>query len=257
MHQDKELEKKLFSNKNLMLEKEAKGSFYDSVRSFCNIGERQKVLDIGCGTGVFGIDMAKQGGDVTGVDISREAIQFANHWAKKDRLFFKGIVGDAENLPFKDGSFDLVFFGAVLHHFPNPKKAICEAEKVLKKGGRLVLVEPNGNNPILRLSRFLARFLAYKYAEEILATKNETIHTCSEYTKFLKNAGFENFQIKYLKKLPAHKKIFTKNPFLVVAIKLKVLALWIIARTFPVIGFGYVMISSIKKVDTMKTVRKL
>lgn len=247
MNQNKELEKNLFSNKNLMIEKEARGSFYDSVRSYCGLKKGQKVLDVGCGTGVFGIDMAKQGGEITGLDISPEAVQFANNWAKKEKLSFKGVVGDAESLPFKDSIFDLVFFGAVLHHFPNPKKAICEAERVLKKGGRLVLVEPNGNNPVLRLSRFLARFLANKYAEEILATKNETIHTCSDYIKFLKNAGFGNFQIKYLEKLPAHKKIFTKNLFLKVAVKLKIYALWIIAWTLPSIGFGYILVLSIKE----------
>lgn len=252
MNQNKELEKSLFSKKNLMLEKEAKGTFYDSVRSYCCLKKGQKVLDVGCGTGVFGIDMAKQGGEIIGLDISPEAIRFANHWAKKKDLTFKGLVGDAENLPFKDNSFDLVFFGAVLHHFPNPEKAICEAERVLKNGGRLVLVEPNGNNPILQLSRFLARFLANKYAEEILATKNETIHSCPKYIKFLKKKGFGYFQIMYLKKLPAHKKIFTKNIFLRIAIKLKIFALWLIAWTLPAIGFGYILVLALKR----KTVDK-
>lgn len=246
-NQNKELEKSLFSNRDFMIKKRAEGPFYDLVRSFCKIQKGQKILEVGCGTGVYGIDMARCGGDVVGLDISPEAIDFANSWAKKEKLSFKGVIGDAENLPFKESTFDLVFFGALLHHFPKPEKALLEAKRVLNKTGKVVLVEPNGNNPVLRLSRFLAEFLPIKYANDIHATKNETIHTRSKYVKILKNEGFVNNQITYFKRKPDHKTTVTNNLVLKIAIKLKIFALAVMALTFPPIGYEYILISSTKQ----------
>lgn len=223
--------------------------FYNSVRKFTDIKSGDKVLDVGCGTGVYSLDIAKQGGVVTGIDLSPEAIDFANEWAAKEKLSFKGIVGDAEKLPSKEGTFDLVFFGAVLHHFPNCTQAIIEAKRVLKKRGRLVLVEPNGYNPALRISRFFARLLPVRYASEIHATKNETIHTPGKYLKILRSLNFRIIKTKFLKEKPAHKKTITRNLFLFTARLLKRVFMKLISYGPRQIGNEYFILLAIKEDD--------
>ena len=64
---------------------------------------------------------------------------------------FHGVIGPAERLPFRDGSFDLVFFKHSLHHVGQKKKALGEAARVLKPGGRLIVMEPNAEHPQRRL----------------------------------------------------------------------------------------------------------
>lgn len=244
--QNKNLEKKLFSDVRLMMAKELHGRFYNSVRKFTKIKNGEKILDVGCGTGVYGIDMAKHGGEVTGIDISSEAIDFANKWARREKVSFKGIIGDAEELPFRNNTFNLVFFGAILHHFPDLNEVFKEAKRVLADNGRLVLVEPNGWNPALRISRFLARFLADKYAAEIHATKNETIHTPLAYRLKLAKLGLREFKYDFLFTKPSHKKTITVNLFLKLAIALKIVFMKVLIFFPKQIGCEYFVLSAVK-----------
>ena len=95
-------------------------------------------LEIGAGTGYFTINMRQQGMVREGVcsDISRGMLDTLEANAK--RLGVDGIetvVCEAEQLPFEDQSFDLVFGHAVLHHIPDLAQAFREFNRVLKPGG--------------------------------------------------------------------------------------------------------------------------
>ena len=99
-----------------------------------------KVLEIGCGLGTDGAQFAKAGADYTGVDLTEAAIGLAR---KRFELFgFKGKfqVADAENLEFPDASFDVVFSHGVLHHTPDISAALREIHRVLKPGGRAIVM---------------------------------------------------------------------------------------------------------------------
>jgi ubiquinone/menaquinone biosynthesis C-methylase UbiE len=99
-----------------------------------------KVLEVGCGLGTDGAQFAEAGADYTGVDLTEAAVELAR---KRFELF--GLPGrfqteDAENLAFADDSFDLVYSHGVLHHTPETGKAIQEVHRVLRPGGRAMVM---------------------------------------------------------------------------------------------------------------------
>lgn len=99
-----------------------------------------RVLEIGCGLGTDGAQFAKAGADYTGVDLTEAAVELAQ---KRFELFqLRGTfrTADAERLDFSDNSFDMVYSHGVLHHTPDTVGAIKEVHRVLKPGGRAVVM---------------------------------------------------------------------------------------------------------------------
>jgi ubiquinone/menaquinone biosynthesis C-methylase UbiE len=99
-----------------------------------------KVLEIGCGVGTDGAQFAKAGADYTGVDLTEAAVDLA-----RKRFAVSGFTGkfqtaDAENLEFENESFDLVYSHGVLHHTPDTARAVDEIWRVLRPGGRAVVM---------------------------------------------------------------------------------------------------------------------
>ncbi len=104
---------------------------YDSVLQWVPRGAR--VLDAGCGEGVLSCLMAQRGALVSAIDYSRPNIEAARARARGlgapcDQIVFD--VGDAENLPFADGSFDCVVSNHVLEHIPVFRRGIAELHRV-------------------------------------------------------------------------------------------------------------------------------
>ena len=93
------------------------------------------VLDAGCGSGrVFRYELAT-GCRVVGVDIGEELRDNPNIGER--------VRGDLERLPFAAASFDAVLASHVMEHLPRPERALSEVARVLKPGGRLLLLTPN------------------------------------------------------------------------------------------------------------------
>lgn len=102
---------------------------------------KQKVLEIGCGQGVFLARLVQTYPvQAWGVDISRSSIDSAQQWSSS-RLSFQ--VADACQLPFKDELFDCVLSFDCLEHIANQDRALAEAMRVLKPGGKLLLYTIN------------------------------------------------------------------------------------------------------------------
>ncbi|HEV7744893.1 MAG TPA: class I SAM-dependent methyltransferase [Pyrinomonadaceae bacterium] len=99
-----------------------------------------KVLEIGCGLGTDGAQFAEAGADYTGVDLTEAAVELARKRFELFDLAGKFQTADAENLVFPDNSFDLVYSHGVLHHTPETARAIQEVHRVLRPGGRAVVM---------------------------------------------------------------------------------------------------------------------
>ena len=96
------------------------------------------LLDVGCGSGLFFREVAKDATVVVGVDISSKLLLKAK---KQARGFPNAFVlqADADHLPFKKESFNGGFAFTVLQNMPNPNKTLVELERVIKREGRVVV----------------------------------------------------------------------------------------------------------------------
>ena len=88
-----------------------------------------RVLDVGCGMQPYRPLMGPKMAEYVGVD-------------REGELTRPTVIGSAESLPFEDESFDVVLSTQVLEHVPDPPRALAEAVRVLKRGGRLILTVP-------------------------------------------------------------------------------------------------------------------
>ncbi len=105
-----------------------------------------RALEIGAGTGYFTLNMLRAGliGEATCSDISPGMLSALKANAKRLGLTVKTKPADAEQLPFEDASFDLVFGHAVLHHIPDLEQAFAEFARVLAPGGTVMFAgEPS------------------------------------------------------------------------------------------------------------------
>ncbi len=93
------------------------------------------ILDVGTGTGVFAEAFYKKGYAVSGVDINQDMITEAQKFVPNAEFH----LAPAESIPFKDKTFDIVFFGGVLHEADDLVKALKEGARVTKK--RIVALE--------------------------------------------------------------------------------------------------------------------
>ena len=99
-----------------------------------------RVLEIGCGLGTDGAQFARAGASYTGVDLTEAAVSLARRRFELEGLPGEFHVADAEALPFANESFDLVYSHGVLHHTPDTARAVEEVRRVLRPGGRAVVM---------------------------------------------------------------------------------------------------------------------
>jgi ubiquinone/menaquinone biosynthesis C-methylase UbiE len=105
------------------------------------------VLDVGCGTGFLALQLAELGHRSRGVDFSEDMIERARAKSTERALEVMFDLADAENLPYDDASFDLVIERHVVWTLPDPTGALIEWRRVLRPGGRLILIEGHWSSP--------------------------------------------------------------------------------------------------------------
>jgi SAM-dependent methyltransferase len=119
-------------------------------------GERW--LDVGTGTGVVAVRAARAGASVTGLDLAPAMIETATRLAADEALSIVYAVGDAEQLPYPDGSFDVISssFGAIFA--PDQAAAAAELARVIRPGGRVGLTAWNPDGGIGDFFRLMREF---------------------------------------------------------------------------------------------------
>jgi ubiquinone/menaquinone biosynthesis C-methylase UbiE len=101
----------------------------------------QRVLDVGCGTGFLALRFAELGHTVTGIDLAPQMIERAQRKAEQASENIDFRVGNAAALDCADESYDWVVARHLIWLLPDPERAVAEWLRVLRPGGRLLLIE--------------------------------------------------------------------------------------------------------------------
>ncbi len=140
-----------FAAYDALREKNESPAFSADLHEYSQFKGR-KVLDVGCGNGYVLARYAQAGAEVYGVDLTEQGVQLCRR-----RFEFAGLQGDfrvanAEELPFPDNHFDCVCSMGVLHHTPNTPAAVAQIHRVLKPGGRLIIMMYHRNSALYRVA---------------------------------------------------------------------------------------------------------
>jgi 2-polyprenyl-3-methyl-5-hydroxy-6-metoxy-1,4-benzoquinol methylase len=162
--------------------KEQRGNLQTNLEFLARTGLLEmggRILEIGCGIGTVVFELAKQGYDIRGVDISQVAIEYG-------RRKYGGIRLDvlaAEELAFEDASFDVVLSFDLFEHIARIDKHVSEVRRVLKTDGCYLFQTPN------RYSNAIFETLAHKTLK--WRRVHPSLHTPGQLRRRLAKHGFE------------------------------------------------------------------
>lgn len=158
----------------------------DFFITLANVNPGDKVLEIGCGTGLFTRKFYHATkADITAIDISEDLLKEAQRLLPEAK--FK--VDNAMHSDFDTNSFDVVFGSSVLHHL-DFDAALNEIMRVLKPGGRMIFAEPNMINPQILVQKnipFIKKWLG--------DSPDETAIVRWKFSRLMKEKGFKNVVI--------------------------------------------------------------
>lgn len=169
------------------------GRNYCPGRSWEAIGQmlflltpKVRIADLGAGDGTLSRLLARQAESVHCVDNSAKMVEVGRALAKKEQLRnLSYVLGDIEKVPLADRSVDLALLSQALHHAENPRQALREAFRILRPGGRLLILD-------LRAHRFeKAREL---YADRWLGFRENDLHD------WIEEAGFARSEVRIVAK---------------------------------------------------------
>ena len=117
-----------------------------------------RLLDIGCGTGIYFDALSRYAERVDAIDCAPDMIHVAHHYCTTRALSqFNCIEASAQKLPFKEQAFDAVIAMDLLHHVDEVETVLDEVYRTMKPGGRFLVLEPNICNPLMALAHALPR----------------------------------------------------------------------------------------------------
>lgn len=139
------------------------------------------LLDLGCGTGATTelLRNAYPEVSLSGLDLSENMITVARKKAVAGAEF---TVGDAENLPYADRSFDAIICVQSIHHYPDAPKAIAEVHRVLRSDGIFIVCDMHPPAPV----RFLFNNLLFRF----MKTGDVHLYDKPEFDRLFRQAGF-------------------------------------------------------------------
>jgi ubiquinone/menaquinone biosynthesis C-methylase UbiE len=132
----------------------------DHVVRSARISAGERVLDVACGTGNTALAARARGAKVTGLDLTPELLAVAREREAAEGL--SGIAwteGDAENLPFPGGSFDVVVSSCGLMFAPDQQRVADEVARVTKPGGRIALQAWTPESGVGRMFRVVSKYV--------------------------------------------------------------------------------------------------
>lgn len=145
----------------------------------------RRVLDIGCGTGRFATRVLHEFPEVClwGLDLSSKMLEHASARGLPLNGRFSLVRGDSGRLPFRDSTFDVVTCSHSFHHYPDQAGAVAEMFRVLRPGGRLMLVDGDRDG--------LWGWLVF---DVVVSLAEGAVHHCSgeRFRELFRSAGFDD-----------------------------------------------------------------
>jgi ubiquinone/menaquinone biosynthesis C-methylase UbiE/uncharacterized protein YbaR (Trm112 family) len=165
---------------------------FDLTMAELNLSGGEAVLDLGAGQGWASRYFAARGCKAFAIDIVADKLWgLGSAWAIMDYagVYFEPMLADGENLPFRDGQFDIVFMSAALHHFNNIDRILQQAYRVLKPGGRIICA-PEPSASLFVRERAIQNIL--EETQEGIVERRPKVY---QYWWALRSAGFRNIGI--------------------------------------------------------------
>ena len=181
-----------------------------AVKEIADTAEPLNILDEACGTCDFTIEIAKgspQGSKVTGIDLSEGMLQIGREKCRKEGITAELHTGDCEAMPYDEGTFDRIGVAFGVRNFENLPKGLTEMLRVLKPGGKLVILELSiPRNPIIRwcYKLYFLKILpaiggwvsGNKSAYEYLPSSVLRFPAPEKFMEMMQEAGFEQVRKK-------------------------------------------------------------
>jgi O-antigen biosynthesis protein len=190
------------------------------------VGEKNKVLEFGCGKGFVSEQMQKKFNQITAVEIDPASAKNAEKFCNRI------IVGDIEEIDFSKlgKEFDVAVFGDVLEHLKKPEKTLQKTRKLLKKRGGIVVSVPNIANWKIRMKLLTGKF---DYTDNgILDKTHLRFFTLKNIKKIIEENGFEIEKVSSVPSAPVPTKALKKA----------------MAKIFPgVFSFQFIIIAKVKQ----------
>lgn len=181
----KEKSKQTFSNQANIYASTYNGKhakkLYESVSQKVSSFNCKEVLDVGCGTGtVLSMLSKNEGISLAGIDLSEKMLNIARE-KLDEKVELK--IGDSEQLPWDDNTFDAIMCTDSFHHYPEPEKVLSEMARVLKFSGHLIIADPWMLSPFRQVTNLLFKYSKYG---------DYRIYSKTEISKLLIKCGFNS-----------------------------------------------------------------
>jgi 2-polyprenyl-6-hydroxyphenyl methylase/3-demethylubiquinone-9 3-methyltransferase len=165
------------------------------------VHEGERVLDVGCGEGVFAEELSRSGAAVVGIDVADEPLARARRLHPE--LDLRLVDGEGA-WDLADASFDVVWAGEVIEHVADTATWLSEVRRVLRPGGRLLLSTPDhGRLAMLRLALSRSAFSAHfdPRGEHLRFYSRETL------TALLEDFRFEQLEVRSVGRPPGARRL--------------------------------------------------
>jgi len=159
------------------------------------------ILEVAPGPGYLSIELAKKGFHVTGVELSNDFVVIEKNNAKEANVSVDFREGNASNLPCEDNKFDFIVCSAAFKNFKDPVKALSEMYRVLKAGGKALIIDMNYNSTSEDIENEVRNtgmkgFDKYFVKFAFKTFLKQGAYTKEDFEMFLQGMHFRNYNIK-------------------------------------------------------------
>lgn len=157
-----------------------------------------RVLEVAPGPGYFAIALAKLGTfSITGLDISETFVQIARTNAREAAVDVNFQLGNASAMPFADDSFELIVCRAAFKNFTEPVEALREMRRVLRPGGRAVIIDLRRDTPKEEIDAYIDNLNPGKLNSAVMKLTFRVMllkraYTRSDFDRLISESGFQN-----------------------------------------------------------------